>query len=80
MGTAALSTTIRTVRRRRFVGMFRSISGDQRGLSTVEYIIILALIAVSGIGLWNTFGKNVRDKISESNAKMNEVKISDQTE
>ncbi|MDD5306920.1 MAG: hypothetical protein PHU25_06315 [Deltaproteobacteria bacterium] len=39
---------------------------DTRGLSTVEYIIILVLIAVAGIGLWTTFGDTVGAKIGES--------------
>jgi Flp pilus assembly pilin Flp len=39
---------------------------DARGLSTVEYIIILVLIAVAGIGLWTTFGDTVGAKIGES--------------
>jgi len=42
---------------------------DTRGLSTVEYIIILAFIAVAGIGLWKTFGGTVLGKLNESNAK-----------
>ena len=39
---------------------------DNRGLSTVEYIIILVLIAVSGIQLWTTFGETLEKKIGES--------------
>jgi len=42
---------------------------DTRGLSTVEYIIILAFIAVAGIGLWKTFGGTVLGKLGESNRK-----------
>jgi hypothetical protein len=36
--------------------------GDDRGLSTVEYIIILCLIAVVGFALWKQFGQTVEGK------------------
>jgi Flp pilus assembly pilin Flp len=39
---------------------------DRRGLSTVEYIIILALIAVACITAWNNFGDAVHDRIGEA--------------
>lgn len=35
---------------------------DTRGLSTVEYIIILCLIAVVGFALWKQFGQRVEGK------------------
>jgi Flp pilus assembly pilin Flp len=35
---------------------------DARGLSTVEYIIILCLIAVVGFALWKQFGQRVEGK------------------
>lgn len=44
-----------------------SLLKDQRGLTTVEYVIVLVLIAVGSIGLWTTFGKNIGDKIKDSN-------------
>jgi len=43
---------------------------DTRGLSTVEYIIILCLIAVACFGIWLQFGATVRDRIAESDATM----------
>ena len=39
---------------------------DQRGLSTVEYVVILVLIAVAAIGTWRTFGGAIVGKIGES--------------
>ncbi len=38
-----------------------SIVRDQAGLSTVEYVIILVLVAAIAIGTWKTFGKTVND-------------------
>ena len=40
---------------------------DERGLSTVEYVILLVLIAVSGIGIWKTFGDTIYNKINTAN-------------
>ena len=44
----------------------KSLLKDKRGLSTVEYIIILVLVAVGGIQLWSSFGEAVNDNISSS--------------
>jgi len=42
----------------------KSLHRDVGGLSTVEYVIILILIAVVGIAAWRTFGNNVVTKIT----------------
>jgi Flp pilus assembly pilin Flp len=39
---------------------------DERGLSTVEYVIILMLIAVVGIGVWGEFGSAVEGKVDDA--------------
>ncbi|MCP4677197.1 MAG: hypothetical protein GY854_17115 [Deltaproteobacteria bacterium] len=44
----------------------KSLRTDERGLSTVEYIIILVLIAVAGIGLWQKFGTEIETHITNS--------------
>jgi Flp pilus assembly pilin Flp len=36
---------------------------DRRGLTTVEYIIILCLIAVVGFAVWQKFGNTVKTKV-----------------
>jgi len=36
----------------------------QRGQGMTEYIIIVALIAIAAIGVYNEFGKTVRDQTS----------------
>jgi Flp pilus assembly pilin Flp len=43
---------------------------DERGLSTVEYIIILVLIAAAAIGLWTTFGKTIQAKLDFANTQV----------
>ena len=42
----------------------------RRGLSTVEYIIILTLIAVGGIALWSAFGDAVEEKIGSATSQV----------
>ncbi len=41
---------------------------DERGLSTVEYVILLVLIAASCITLWMSLGESISKRISGSTA------------
>lgn len=43
---------------------------DTEGLSTVEYVIILMLIAVVGIVAWRTFGNTVVSKVNAGNSQV----------
>jgi Flp pilus assembly pilin Flp len=38
---------------------------DQRGLSTVEYVIILVLIAAVCVATWTAFGKKLKGWLAE---------------
>ena len=40
----------------------RSLLADTRGLSTVEYVILLCLIAVLGFAAWSKVGNTVKTK------------------
>lgn len=44
---------------------------DTEGLTTVEYIIILCLIAVVGFAAWKKFGDSVRKKVGQADTVMN---------
>jgi len=48
----------------------RSLHQNTEGLSTVEYVIILILIAVVGITAWRTFGNTVVTKINSGNSQI----------
>ena len=48
----------------------RALIKDTEGLSTVEYVIILILIAVVGITAWRTFGNTVVSKINSGNSQV----------
>lgn len=39
---------------------------DDQGLTTVEYIIILALIAIAAIAAWTTFGDAIQSQAEGS--------------
>jgi Flp pilus assembly pilin Flp len=41
----------------------RSLRADQRGLTTVEYAIILCVIVALSVSTWQTFGKGVATKL-----------------
>jgi Flp pilus assembly pilin Flp len=41
--------------------------GDERGLSTIEYVIILVLVAAVGIGTWTVFGRSVKCALGIAN-------------
>ena len=47
-----------------------SFVADDRGLSTVEYVIILVLIAAAAVGTWSTFGSTITKKINDSNEEI----------
>jgi Flp pilus assembly pilin Flp len=49
----------------------RSLLADTRGLSTVEYIIILCLIAVVGFAIWQKFGNTVKTKTRGAESVVN---------
>ena len=36
---------------------------DERGLTTVEYVIVLCLIAAISVGVWQKFGKAFHDHL-----------------
>lgn len=41
----------------------RDVLADTEGLSTVEYVIILCLIAVVCFAIWRQFGTHVKEKV-----------------
>ena len=49
----------------------RELLADTRGLSTVEYIIILCLIAVVGFAIWQKFGNTVKTKTRGAESVVN---------
>jgi Flp pilus assembly pilin Flp len=50
----------------------RRLRADARGLTTVEYTIVLCLIAALCVGVWKGFGDDVEGYITNSNNQLNE--------
>ncbi len=46
---------------------------DTRGLTTVEYIIVLGLIAVVGIAAWQQFGETLTGEIQAAEGYISDV-------
>lgn len=46
---------------------------DERGLTTVEYIIVLGLIAIVGIAAWQQFGETLTGEIEAADGYMADV-------
>jgi Flp pilus assembly pilin Flp len=44
----------------------RLLARDERGLSTVEYVVLLVLIVAMAVAAWNTFGKSVNSKLTDA--------------
>jgi Flp pilus assembly pilin Flp len=51
----------------------RSLRNDQRGLTTVEYIIVLGLIAVVGITAWQKFGETLIGEVEAADGYISDV-------
>jgi Flp pilus assembly pilin Flp len=47
-----------------------SLVRDEEGLSTVEYVIILFLIAIIGIVAWRNFGSSVKGKVENATTEV----------
>jgi len=46
----------------------RGLQSDVRGLSTVEYTVLLVLIVAGSVGLWKGFGEKISRKLGQSDA------------
>ena len=46
--------------------LLSKLKSDVRGLSTVEYVVLLVLIVAVAVALWNVFGNTVTGKLSDA--------------
>ena len=51
----------------------RSLKQDTRGLSSVEYLILLVLIGVAGITVWKKIGGTIDRQANESNTTLTDM-------
>lgn len=50
--------------------MLKMLWKDEEGLTTVEYALLLALVAIAAIGAWSALGGKVKDTVSTVDGKM----------
>lgn len=50
----------------------RRLHRDQRGLTTVEYAIVLCLIAAASVGLWNNLGSMLHEKLDDASGAIDD--------
>ncbi len=53
----------------------RKLARDQKGLSTVEYTVLLVLIVACSVGLWQSLGEDLVEKLGASNVEFGKVKV-----
>ncbi len=51
-----------------------SLCKDTRGLSSVEYLILLVVIAVGSIAIWQKIGTQVSKRANDSSVKLGNMK------
>ena len=54
-------------------GIGRRFLRDERGLSSVEYVVLLVIVVVGGIGLWTNVGGKVTAGITNADTKLGEM-------
>jgi pilus assembly protein Flp/PilA len=50
--------------------MFKELWKDQEGLTTVEYALLLALVAIAAITAWTTLGQRVSTTVSSATTSL----------
>lgn len=51
----------------------QTLVSDQKGLTTVEYIIVLGLIAVVGIAAWQKFGETLTGEVEAADGYIADI-------
>ncbi|MDH5670989.1 MAG: hypothetical protein OEZ06_02510 [Myxococcales bacterium] len=51
----------------------RKLQSDERGLTTVEYGVVLCLVAAVAVGTWSAFGKDVKTNIGNASKSVNKT-------
>ena len=50
--------------------MLKTLWKDEEGLTTVEYALLLALVAIAAIGAWTALGGRVNSTVTTVNGNM----------
>jgi len=52
---------------------------DERGLSTVEYVVLLVLLVIMCAAVWNAFGSMLVEKLEESGEEFENQVVTEAT-
>ncbi|MEN6304915.1 MAG: Flp family type IVb pilin [Armatimonadia bacterium] len=50
--------------------MFKKLWKDEEGLTTVEYALLLALVAIAAIAAWTTLGQRTSNTVSTATSSL----------
>ncbi|MEN6546832.1 MAG: Flp family type IVb pilin [Armatimonadia bacterium] len=50
--------------------MLKSLWKDEEGLTTVEYALLLALVAIAAIGAWTTLGSRTSNTVATATSSL----------
>jgi pilus assembly protein Flp/PilA len=50
--------------------MFKQLWKDEEGLTTVEYALLLALVAIAAIAAWTTLGQRTSSTVSTATSSL----------
>lgn len=51
----------------------KSLLRDERGLSTIEYVILMAIVVIGAVGVWNEIGAKFKGTLGESRDDVNKI-------
>ena len=58
---------------------WKGLQRDQRGLSTVEYTVLLVLILAGAISLWKKLGGDLQSRLDKSVTEFEKVQVTPST-
>jgi len=58
------------MRRRERQLMFKQLWKDEEGLTTVEYALLLALVAIAAIAAWTTLGQRTSNTVTVATSSL----------
>lgn len=58
---------------RKVPGSAKLLWKDERGLSTVEYIVLLAVIVVGAIGIWKSIGGSLMESLHDADEQLGDL-------
>ena len=50
--------------------MFKKLWKDEEGLTTVEYALLLALVAIAAIAAWSTLGQRTSGTVTKATSSL----------